>query len=94
MSRRARSPATVDDVLRYVAECLEAHDGISPSYQEMGDALGINSKSNISRKIDALEAAGMLRRLRGRSRAIEILQPIALPRTTAGEPLYFVRIPQ
>lgn len=93
MTRRAPSAATADDVLRYVAGYLEAHDGISPSYQNIGDALGINSKSNINRKVDALEEAGSLRRLRGKCRAMEILQPVAIPRTPDGQPLYFVRMP-
>ena len=93
MSRRPPSPATADDVLRYVRGYLEAHDGISPSFQNICDALGINSKCKISRKLDALERAGALRRLRGRGRAMEIPEPVAIPRTPDGQPLYFVRMP-
>lgn len=94
MTRRAPSAATADDVLRYVAGYLEAHDGISPSYQNIGDALGIGSKSHVSRKVHALEEAGALRRLRWTCRAMEVSQPLALPRAPDGAPLYFVRIPQ
>lgn len=94
MTRRAPSAATADDVLRYVAGYLDAHGGISPSYQEIGDALGINSKFNVSRKINGLEAAGALRRLRGTFRAIDLLDTVPIPRTPEGAPLYFVRIPR
>jgi SOS-response transcriptional repressor LexA len=91
VSRRAPSAATADDVLRYVAGYLEAHDGISPSYQNICDALGIHSKSNIDRKMDELGARGLIARRWHRARCLELLAPVDIPRGPAGEPLYFVR---
>jgi repressor LexA len=48
--------------------------GVSPSFDEMKDALGLKSKSGIHRLISALEERGFIRRLPHRARAIEILR--------------------
>ena len=57
--------------------------GISPSYEEMKEAVRLRSKSGIHRLITALEERGFIRRLPHRARALEILkQP--LDRSTKG----------
>lgn len=48
--------------------------GISPSFDEMKDALGLRSKSGIHRLITGLEERGFLRRLPHRARALEVLR--------------------
>ncbi len=48
--------------------------GISPSYDEMREALGLKSKSGIHRLISALEERHFLRRLPFRARALEVLK--------------------
>jgi repressor LexA len=48
--------------------------GISPSFDEMKDALDLRSKSGIHRLITALEERGFIRRLPNRARALEILR--------------------
>lgn len=48
--------------------------GVSPSYEEMKEALGLASKSGIHRLIGALEERGFLRRLPHRARALEVLK--------------------
>lgn len=48
--------------------------GISPSFDEMKDALGLASKSGIHRLITGLEERGFIRRLPHRARALEILR--------------------
>ncbi len=48
--------------------------GISPSFDEMKEALDLKSKSGIHRLISALEERGFLRRLRHRARALEVLK--------------------
>lgn len=48
--------------------------GVSPSFDEMKDALGLRSKSGIHRLITALEERGFLRRLPHRARALEVLR--------------------
>ncbi|MEE9140627.1 MAG: transcriptional repressor LexA [Alphaproteobacteria bacterium] len=48
--------------------------GVSPSYDEMKDALGLKSKSGIHRLITGLEERGFIRRLPHRARALEVLR--------------------
>ena len=48
--------------------------GVSPSFDEMKEALDLASKSGIHRLITALEERGFLRRLPNRARALEILK--------------------
>jgi len=48
--------------------------GVSPSFDEMKEALKLRSKSGIHRLITALEERGFIRRLPHRARALEILR--------------------
>jgi len=48
--------------------------GVSPSFDEMKDALNLKSKSGIHRLITALEERGFIRRLPHRARALEVLK--------------------
>jgi repressor LexA len=55
--------------------------GISPSFEEMKEALDLKSKSGVHRLISALEERNFIRRLPNRARALEVLR---MPeRTTA-----------
>ena len=54
--------------------------GVSPSFDEMKDALDLASKSGIHRLITALEERGFLRRLAHRARALEVVK---LPETAS-----------
>jgi repressor LexA len=49
-------------------------DGVSPSFDEMKDALNLKSKSGIHRLIKGLEERGFLSRLPNRARALEIIK--------------------
>jgi repressor LexA len=55
-------------------------DGVSPSFDEMREALDLKSKSGVHRLISALEERGFIRRLPNRARALEVLK---LPETSA-----------
>ena len=48
--------------------------GVSPSFEEMKDALDLKSKSGVHRLISALEERQFLRRLPNRARALEVLR--------------------
>lgn len=76
-------------LLRYLYGYQLAHGGVSPTVRECARALGLDHKSNAHRLLVALEERGLLRRLPGRPRAIEILHPPAIP-TIDGAPLYAV----
>src|SRR3954451_10593980 len=51
-----------------------AQDGVSPSFEEMKDALGLRSKSGIHRLITGLAERGFLKRLPHRARALEVVK--------------------
>jgi repressor LexA len=55
-------------------------NGISPSFEEMKEALNLKSKSGIHRLISGLEERGFIKRLAHRARALEVVK---LPEETA-----------
>jgi repressor LexA len=61
------------ELLLYIHEHLGA-EGISPSFDEMKEALGLKSKSGIHRLITGLVERGFIRRLPHRARAVEVLR--------------------
>jgi len=61
------------ELLRFIQRKLE-ETGISPSFEEMKEALDLKSKSGVHRLISALEERGFLRRLPNRARALEVLR--------------------
>ncbi len=60
-------------LLMFIHERTQSQ-GVSPSFDEMKDALQLKSKSGIHRLITGLEERGFLRRLPHRARALEILR--------------------
>ena len=70
------------DLLVFIHKRVQ-RDGVSPSFDEMKDALDLRSKSGIHRLITALEERGFIRRLPHRARAIEVLR---LPEDVEGGP--------
>lgn len=62
-----------NQLLLFIQDRLE-ESGVSPSFEEMKDALGLKSKSGVHRLISALEERGFIRRLPHRARALEILK--------------------
>jgi repressor LexA len=61
------------ELLMFIHERIK-ETGVSPSFDEMKEALNLASKSGIHRLITALEERGFLRRLAHRARAIDILR--------------------
>ncbi|MGP1353196.1 MAG: transcriptional repressor LexA [Parasphingopyxis sp.] len=61
------------ELLMFIHDRL-AETGISPSFEEMKDALDLKSKSGVHRLISALEEREFIRRLPNRARALEILR--------------------
>lgn len=59
------------ELLMFIDQRLRA-TGISPSFDEMKDALDLKSKSGIHRLITGLEERGFIRRLAHRARALEV----------------------
>ena len=69
-------------LLQYIERFIASYN-VSPSYDEMKDALGLKSKSGIHRLITNLEERGYLRRLPYRARALEIIK---LPKNSRQNP--------
>lgn len=61
------------ELIRFIQEKLE-DTGISPSFEEMKEALDLKSKSGVHRLISALEERGFIRRLPNRARALEVIK--------------------
>jgi len=69
------------ELLLFIDQRLKEH-GVSPSFDEMKEALDLKSKSGIHRLITGLEERGFIRRLPHRARALEVLK---LPENRGGE---------
>ena len=65
--------AKQNELLRFIHERLE-ESGVSPSFEEMKEALDLKSKSGVHRLIGALEERGFIRRLANRARALEVVK--------------------
>jgi repressor LexA len=61
------------ELLMFINQRLTA-TGVSPSFDEMKDALNLRSKSGIHRLISGLEERGFIRRLPHRARALEVIK--------------------
>ena len=61
------------ELLTFINERLQ-ETGVPPSFDEMKEALSLQSKSGVHRLIIALEERGFIRRLPHRARAIEIIK--------------------
>ena len=61
------------ELLMFIDQRL-GQTGISPSFDEMREALDLKSKSGVHRLISALEERGFIRRLPNRARALEVVK--------------------
>jgi repressor LexA len=76
------------ELLLFINERLN-RSGVSPSFDEMREALDLKSKSGVHRLISALEERGFIRRLPNRARALEVqkLPESATPAAAALKPV-------
>jgi repressor LexA len=61
------------ELLQFIDDRLKA-SGVSPSFDEMREALDLKSKSGVHRLISALEERQFIRRLPNRARALEVIK--------------------
>lgn len=78
------------ELLMFIHDRLAA-TGISPSFEEMKDALDLKSKSGVHRLISALEERQFIRRLPNRARALEIIR---MPEQTGGKTSPLTSVPK
>src|ERR1043166_8915089 len=62
------------EVYDFLAEFVERNN-YTPSYQEIGDGLGLSSLATVHKHISNLEKKGLLSRDYNRSRSIDLLPP-------------------
>jgi repressor LexA len=72
------------ELLLFIHRHLGEH-GVSPSFDEMKEALSLRSKSGIHRLITGLEERGFIRRLPHRARALEVVRLPENQPATAGK---------
>lgn len=70
------------ELLSFIHDRLAA-TGVSPSFDEMREALDLKSKSGVHRLISALEERQFIRRLPNRARALEVVK---MPETNVQTP--------
>ncbi|WP_161991109.1 hypothetical protein [Rhizobium sp. rho-13.1] len=79
MKARTRRVATVAitsrqrDLLELIRSYAAENEGLSPSYAEMRDRLGVKSRATIHRLVTGLEERGAIRRLSGHARSVVIV---------------------
>lgn len=73
------------DLICFISDRL-GETGVSPSFEEMKEALDLKSKSGVHRLISALEERKFLRRLPNRARALEVLRMPDRPETARATP--------
>ena len=81
------------ELLTYIHRKL-GETGVSPSFEEMKEALALKSKSGVHRLISALEERGFIKRLPNRARALEILRMPDVRAGIASAPQSPVRLPE
>ena len=76
------------ELLNFIHERLSA-TGVSPSFDEMREALDLKSKSGVHRLISALEERQFIRRLPNRARALEVVRmpEVTAPASAASRPV-------
>ena len=60
--------------LDFIKRTMAENKGMAPSYEEIKTELGLASKSNVHRMIEALEEKGRIRRIPNRARAVEVIE--------------------
>jgi repressor LexA len=61
------------DLLMFIHEKIR-ETGVSPSFEEMKNALDLRSKSGVHKLLTSLEERGFIRKIPNKARALEILQ--------------------
>jgi repressor LexA len=73
------------ELLNFINDRLSAN-GVSPSFDEMREALDLKSKSGVHRLISALEERKFIRRLPNRARALEVVRMPEIAATSPAAP--------
>ncbi|MBV9609087.1 MAG: transcriptional repressor LexA [Acidobacteria bacterium] len=75
------------EVLGFLGQFVKEH-GYSPSFEEIGEGLGLSSLATVHKHISNLERKGLLKRDYNRSRSIDLLPPKARKGQPAPPPAF------
>lgn len=78
--------------LSFIQRFISESGGVSPSYDQIKDGIGIKSKSGVHRLLTALEERGFIERLPHRARAIHLHTWPAVKATASAEGLLGPRL--
>src|SRR5262252_10419094 len=70
-------------VYDFLARFVQEH-GYSPSFEEIGEGLGLSSLATVHKHISNLESKGLLKRDYNRSRSIDLVKPRGRMRQSLG----------
>ena len=73
------------EVYDFISGFVQSH-GYSPSFEEIGEGLGLSSLATVHKHISNLEKKGLLRRDYNRSRSIDVLPPRGRMKQSLGMP--------
>ncbi len=73
------------EVYDFLQRFVDEH-GYSPSYQEIGDGLGLSSLATVHKHVTNLEEKGLLKRDYNRSRSIDVLKIRSRPKSASPPP--------
>lgn len=90
MGYHAMLTSKQNELLTFINHRL-GETGVSPSFEEMKEALDLKSKSGVHRLINALEERQFIRRLPNRARALEVLR---MPELMRKAPPALVAVPK
>ncbi|WP_165909516.1 LexA family transcriptional regulator [Shinella sp. JR1-6] len=62
------------DTMHFIMAYRNESGGISPSYAEIMDAIGVRSKSTVNRLLNGLEERGRIIRMPNRARTIQVIE--------------------
>ena len=69
-------------VYNFIAEFIENHNGMSPSYRDICAGLGLSSVSAVAEHVDNLVRLGALKKSPGAARSLEVVD-FTYPETVA-----------
>jgi repressor LexA len=80
------------EIYDYLADFV-ARNGYSPSFEEIGEAMGLSSLATVHKHISNLEEKGLLRRAYNRSRSIDVLAPKGTLKKAMAPPVHSLELP-
>lgn len=66
------------DILDFIVE-FQVEKGYSPTYREIGEAIGVSSVGGVAAHIQNIEERGYIKTIKGNRRMIEVIKTSVMP---------------